>query len=135
MPMKSRSARSSQSGYSLLEVLIVLAVLMLVVGVVASRMTGPSDRLELERVASAAVAAAATDRLRALRSGSIVTFSVRTGAAVRAAPCSETAPDAPAIMFLPDGHATGGPLCFAAGARRLTVSVDWLTGVATTSIE
>ena len=133
--MTSRSARSSRSGYSLLEVLIVLAVLMLVVGVAASRMTGPSDRLELERVASAAVAAATTDRLRALRSGSIVTLSLRTGAKVRPAPCSETAPDARAIMFLPDGHATGGPLCFEAGARRLTVSVDWLTGVATTSIE
>ena len=121
-------------GYSVLEVLVVLAVLALVLGAAASRFTPPSDRLELEHLGSATIAAATTSRLRALRTGAIVPLEIETDG--RVSPCAKADEGArPQILFFPDGHAEGGPLCFAMGARRLTFSVDWLTGVAETVIE
>lgn len=134
--MQSSAERASTRGYTLLEVLLVLGLITALLGVAAARMTGGSDRLALDRVGAGAIEGGVRTRLRSLASGDVLELEIPAHEGIEPIACTDPAPLArPAILFFPDGHAGGGPLCFRAGTRRLTLNVDWLTGLISADIE
>ena len=140
-----------QSGFTLIEMVVVLVVLAFALSIVASR--GPMRSRTLEaRLAASRIAeqlrlartqAIATDRTisftldipaRAWRVGAGAAHLVPEGTTLSMLSVGQMAGSpAPArragtISFAPDGSSSGGRIELADGGRRMSVSVDWLTG-------
>lgn len=132
--MTSRcNRRAGEAGVSLLEMLVVLALIALLLGVAATRLTGPSPRLSTEALGAKFVDAAYDQRLEAMVQGREIAWAPILPNDIKSEPCSE-AETAPPIVFLPTGRALGGPVCLKQGDRGLILSVDWLTGLVAAEI-
>jgi general secretion pathway protein H len=128
-----RKLPPSEAGFTLIEVLVVMVVLGMIAGLIAYRGPPRSRSLDLQ-----AQTAEVARTLRAARSRAItanrsvsVTFdptarTVSVDGVVRPFPTALA--KRAGIRFSPDGSSSGGRVELAAGERRQSVSVDWLTG-------
>ena len=140
-PTRTRSA-----GFTLIEILIVMAIMGLVLAIFVGR--GPAAHPVLDlRTAAANVA----EQLRVARSRAIASdqpcafvldlaahsFRVAGGPAQKlptelalkvTTVAGAVARRSAEIGFAPDGSSTGGRIELAAGDRKATVDVNWLTG-------
>lgn len=113
----------NNKGFTLLEMLIVIAVMSLILGVLAAYGPGQSRWLQTRGAAQSVAAAMTQARGRAIASGHAV--------ALRLPPKPDwltITVTPPAIVFQPDGSATGGTVLLDDGGRTIAVSTDWLTG-------
>jgi general secretion pathway protein H len=135
---------SAESGFTLIEMLVVLTVLGLVLGIALGH--GPMRSATLEARAAAGDLAhglrAARDRAIAGNRRVVVAIDperhmLRVDGeaprpfALRLEVRAFTALGTGAvrlIRFAPDGSSSGGSILLTDGARRVTVTVDWLTG-------
>ena len=133
-----------EAGFTLIEMLVVLTILGIVLGIALGR--GPMRSATLEARAAAGELAhglrAARDRAIAGNRRVVVAIDparhlllvegeaprplaphleVRALTALGAGPVR-------LIRFAPDGSSSGGSVLLTDGARRVTVTVDWLTG-------
>ncbi len=133
-PIPSRGDR----GFTLIEMIVVLVVLALIGGIVLARGPLRSPTLDLRACARGMAASLRTARADAIASDHDQTFSIDAAARDyglqdgprHALPAGidvdgRVAP----ILFHPDGSASGGAVTLADGDRRLSVRVDWLTGL------
>jgi prepilin-type N-terminal cleavage/methylation domain-containing protein len=129
-----------QEGFTLIEMLVVVVILALVAGLVTTRMSGHSRGLEGRGFALDIAETLRLARAQAIASNRAVTVGVGAeghalvvdGRAVRGVP----APFAlvqlearEALVFLPDGRATGAVLEVRAGSARWSITVDARTGL------
>ena len=137
--------RSVERGFTLVELLVVLAILAVAFAIVT-----PSVTRAVGATGPASVAEDLAVALREARAGSIVsTTPVRftldpatrhwkAGAREGGWPDSVAVQMQPApqggdaIVFYPDGSASGGRLLIGGGPSRRILHVDWLTGRVTT---
>jgi general secretion pathway protein H len=113
--------------------IVVIVIMALVAGLVLVRQPWHSAGLNTDATLRALTNALQLARSRAIaqdRDVTVVTtadgFSV-DGGPRWALPAAEALSPA-AVVFTPDGGSTGGTIVLAAGVRRITVSVNWLTG-------
>lgn len=138
--MPRNSARAA--GFTLIEVVVVLAILALLASLVLSRRPQRSAALDMRAASTEVAAALRLARGRAIAANRPVPVRFDAGAATlrvgadapRALPPGITlaitaaAEQGPAILFLPDGSATGGRVDLTGEGRRAQIGVDWLTG-------
>jgi general secretion pathway protein H len=137
--------KSGQAGFTLIEVLVVLVILGLTVALVLARGPARSPRLEARAAASEVAQTLRLGRSRAIADDrpAAVTLDVsshwltldgvRQAALPVALPLAAlmadgSRPRRAVFEFASDGSATGGTVALGSGARRLLVTVDWLTG-------
>ena len=145
--MTSPAERPTASGFTLLEVLIVIAILALILGLFASRSGDHNKTLTLKGTGDALAEDLRLARADAILHGRETSLSVTrtppgwtgptgnpvalpadmaiTVASTRAFGAVSTDD---AVRFEPDGSSTGASILLTAGARKLEVDVDWLTG-------
>jgi general secretion pathway protein H len=130
--MPKRSRRGS-AGFTLIEMIVVIAVMAMIGGLVMMRQPWRSSGLNMDATERALAGALRLARSRAIagdRPVSVVTgaggFSV-DGAAPRVLPGDEVMSES-RVVFLPDGGSSGGTIIVASKARRVAVTVNWLTG-------
>jgi general secretion pathway protein H len=126
-------ARSSQAGFTLLEMIVVIIVMASVAGLVMVRQPWHSVGLNTDATVRALTNGLRLARSRAIaqnRTVSVVTapdgFSIDGGAAWKLPP--EEMLSLSQVVFTPDGGSSGGTILLAAGAKRIAVDVNWLTG-------
>ncbi len=113
--------------------IVVVVIMALIAGVVMVRQPWHSAGLNADATLRALTDALRLARSRAIaqdREVALVTGSggfALDGGARRALPSGE-ALSAAQVVFMPDGGSTGGTILLAAGARRVAVTVNWLTG-------
>ncbi len=113
--------------------IVVVVIMALIAGVVMVRQPWHSAGLDADATLRALTDALRLARSRAIaqdREVALVTGSggfALDGAARWALPTGE-ALSAAQVVFMPDGGSTGGTILLAAGARRVAVTVNWLTG-------
>lgn len=127
------SPRSGAAGFTLIELLVVIVIISLIGGLVVLRQPVHSAGLDFDASRRGLIAALRLARSRAIAQDRVVT--VLTGSAgfsVDGSPAQRLAANqglsAGAVMFLPDGGASGGPLVLAWGSRQAKLEVNWLTG-------
>lgn len=125
--------RRSQAGFTLIEIIIVMVILGLVAGLVLVRQPSHSAGLNTDATARALGDALRLARSRAIAQDREVTvltanegFSL-DGGAVRRLPAGQTL-SLGRVIFTPDGGSSGATFLLTAGARRIAVEVNWLTG-------
>ena len=128
-----RAKPRSQTGFTLIEMIVVIVILAFVAGLVLVRQPWHSAGLNSEATVRALTSALRVARSRAIaqdRDVSVATgaggFSV-DGGAPWVLPAGE-ALSASQVTFMPDGGSSGTTILFAAGPRRIAISVNWLTG-------
>ncbi len=117
-----------------------LAVMGVVLALLLGRAPTRSVGLDLRAGAGRVAAGLRLARGRAIGGDRVVAFALDAGGAgfrldggaPQPLPPGVAAqllpPGLAAIRFAPDGSASGGTVLLAAGGRRATVAVDWLTG-------
>lgn len=133
-------------GFTLLEILVVIAIMGLVLGVLAAHGPPHLGGLQARAAAGALAETFRTARAAAIEQGVPVNVAidpVRREFAADGAALRHFAPDVTVavlpptlpgpgtvriIRFAPDGSATGGGVALGIGARRLAITVEWLTG-------
>ncbi len=144
--MRRRDRNAGPSGFTLIEMLVVVAILGVVMAIMIGRGPMRSQGLQLRAAASAMV-----QSFRAARAAAIATnqnvivaidparhvFAVGKQAPVVLAPnltleAPKEALPGPGtvrlIRFSPDGSSSGGEVVLGAGAKRIAITVQWLTG-------
>ena len=127
--------RSHDRGFTLLEMLVVLAVLGLMVGLVVARgpmrSAGLNARMAANQLAGS-LRAARSEAIAADRSVAVAINGaagiVQIGAAPPRVLGAVLSNPARPIIFGPDGTSGGADMLVAAGAVRMRVVLDWLTG-------
>lgn len=139
--------RRGERGFTLIELLVVLAILALSLGLVLGRGPWRSPTLDARAAAGQVAQGLRLARAQAISRNRTVVFALDLASGgfrigdgpARSLPrgltlsmtavADRTAGAALAgIDFLPDGSSSGGRIGMAAGAARLWVGVDWLTG-------
>lgn len=139
--MPTLPTRRAAAGFTLVELLVVLAILAVAFAIVTPSVTRAIGAVGPSSVADDLAVALREARATAVVSASPIRFTLDatarrwkageregswpSGIAVQmeAAPQSEGA-----IVFYPDGAASGGRLVVGTGPARHILSVDWLTG-------
>ena len=122
-----------QAGFTLLELIVVIVIIGLVATLVFVRQPWHSEALNTEATVRSLTSALRLARSRAIaqdREVAVVTRGngfVLDGGAVTLLPAGD-ALTAAAVIFMPDGGASGTTLMLASGPRRIVISVNWLTG-------
>ncbi len=140
------AAQRRAAGFTLIELLAVLAILGLAYGLAAPYLARALPAMGLSQAERAVISALREARGAAAASGAPVRFALTEdrrgwrigdgtateapgGVALALAGAPAARRDgAEAIVFFPDGGATGGKVSLSAGARRAAVTVDWVTG-------
>ena len=124
---------ANQAGFTLIEMIVVIVIMAMVGGLVLVKQPWHSSGLNTEATVRALTNGLRLARSRAIaqdRPVSVVTvndgFAVDGGTAWRL-PAGEVLTRSH-VIFMPDGGSTGGTIVLAAGARRISVVVNWLTG-------
>ncbi|HET8819305.1 MAG TPA: GspH/FimT family protein [Xanthomonadaceae bacterium] len=142
--------RGHAPGFTVLEVLLVVAILALAAAITAGALTGGFRGMELRATAKEMAANLRYTRARAISTGQPQRFVVDPEAHAWTAPngrdgeipaglsiaftgAREAEPDEGqgAIVFFPDGAATGGRITLALDDAAWQVDVAWLTGEVT----
>lgn len=147
VPPPRRSARASLAGFTLLETLLVLALMAAAALLAAMAFTGGLEGIRLRAESKEIAAQLRYTRARAIATGQPQRFRIDprghrweaagdhrgrihpglsvsfTGARQAQARAGEGA-----ILFFPDGGATGGRVTLAAERAAWSVDVAWLTG-------
>ncbi len=125
--------RTNQAGFTLIELIVVIVIMAMVAGLVMVKQPWHSAGLNTDGTVRALMNGLRLARSRAIaqdRAIAVVTasggFSV-DGGALWTVPPDETL-SASQVIFMPDGGSTGGTVLLAAGARRIVIEVNWLTG-------
>lgn len=125
--------QARQAGFTLLEMIVVIVIMALVAGLVMTRQPWRSAGLNTDATVRALTNGLRLARSRAIaqdREVSVLTgtsgFSI-DGAPVWQLPTGEALSPAQ-VIFTPDGGSTGATILLAAGQRRISVTVNWLTG-------
>ena len=128
-----RAGPTRQTGFTLLELIVVIVIIGLVATLVFVRQPWHSEALNTEATVRTLTSALRLARSRAIaqdREVAVVTRGngfVLDGGAVTLLPAGD-ALTAAAVIFMPDGGASGATLMLASGPRRIVISVNWLTG-------
>lgn len=144
---KPRPTDKVQGGYTLLELIVAMTVLALAMAIVAPRMAGSRDKMQLKAAAVALASDLRATRAAARRQNleTFVTLDVRHHAYtaqglgprrlpravvlnVNAPRSADAPPGSATFRFKPDGTASGGEIQLASGANRASINIDWLTG-------
>ena len=139
--------RRQPRGFTVLEVLLVVAILALAAAITAGALTGGFRGMELRATAKEMAANLRYTRARAISTGQPQRFVVDPDAHAWSAPngrdgeipprlsveftgARETQPaeGQGAIVFFPDGAATGGRITLAVEDAAWRIDVAWLTG-------
>lgn len=146
----------ADAGLTLLELLVVVAILMLIALALPALGGGAPPVERGLRSVAASLNAARAEAIRRATPVRVVfdldtrRYGVRGGEGAGPTVLPETLPEGvawelvtareiagdprrPAILFAPDGSATGGTVRLAAGGRAGAVTVHWLTGVVETA--
>ena len=142
--------RRQARGFTVLEVLLVVAILALAAAITAGALTGGFRGMELRSTAKEMAANLRYTRARAISTGQPQRFIVDPEAHAWTAPngrdgeipqrlsieftgAREAQPTAGqgAIVFFPDGAATGGRITLAVDDAAWRIDVAWLTGEVT----
>jgi general secretion pathway protein H len=122
-----------QAGFTLIEMIVVMVILGMVAALVLVRQPFQSNGLNTDATVRALGGALRLARSRAIaqdREVAVVTFadgfSVDGAAAWRLSAGEILSPGR--VIFTPDGGSSGATILLTAGARRITVDVNWLTG-------
>ncbi|MEO0412257.1 MAG: GspH/FimT family pseudopilin [Pseudomonadota bacterium] len=139
---------SPQSGMTLLEVLIVVTILGLGAAALPLSSFSAIDTARFDSLGRALMSELGRTRARALSSGNSERFILdvsarRFGKGLKqslpadvdvrytATKQSGLSSQSGAIVFYPDGSASGGSLALTQGNRRQRITVDWITGEVT----
>ena len=124
---------TKQAGFTLIEMIVVIVIMALVAGLVVVRQPWHSAGLNTDATIRALTNGLRLARSRAIaqdRAVAVITgpggFSIDGGAAWMLPAGEALSPSE--VIFTPDGGSTGATILLAAGARRIAVSVNWLTG-------
>jgi general secretion pathway protein H len=148
MTLRNRPVRdgAATAGFTLIEVTVVLVILGLALAQLAQRGPLRSAALDLRAATVTVVQGLRLARARAILADRAVVLAVDAarqtvrvgddrprflpGAVALTVVADDAAPTSgtPRFRFDPDGSASGGRIDLAAGARRASVAVDWLTG-------
>jgi general secretion pathway protein H len=142
-------ATLATAGFTLLEMLVVLTILALVSVVVVPRLARPPDTLRLEAATRDVVGALRLTRAAAITQNVEMTLIIDTDKRTVASPAiqhrvlasdivvqlkiakpEQVAPSRGGFRFFPDGSSTGGDLTLTMRDRKMTVCVNWMTGLA-----
>jgi general secretion pathway protein H len=147
LPADLKGTSSSEAGFTLLELVVVFVILGLVLTLFVTRVRGPSPGLAVRAAANelaaglreARSAAISGDRLVIITidaahrnwraaDGAVKTFPPGTAVAVMLADGKLSSAAIVGIRFEGDGSSSGGRVDLAAGAQRMAVAINWLTG-------
>jgi general secretion pathway protein H len=125
--------RVDQSGFTLIEIIVVIVIMALVAGLVLVRQPWHSAGLNTDATLRAIMNAMRLARSRAIaQDRDVAVITAPGGFSVDGGPPWVVPPDealtASRVVFTPDGGSTGGTIVLIAGARRIAVEVNWLTG-------
>lgn len=138
----------NSSGFSLLELLLVLAITSAIVGLVAPRLSGTLDSLQLKRLSREMAASLSTTRTQAISKGQsaiwllnlekhfyqygrhnkIVSYPESIDVTLTTASKEQISDTIANVRFFPDGSATGGEIVLARGKQTYSIQINWLTG-------
>jgi general secretion pathway protein H len=147
LPADLTATRSREAGFTLLELVVVFVILGLVLTLFVTRVRGPSPGLTLRAAANELAAGLREARSAAISGdrpvlfaidaahrgwraadGAVKTFPSGTTVSVQLADGKLSSAAIVGIRFEGDGSSSGGRVDLAAGAQRMTVAVNWLTG-------
>ena len=139
--------RGGEAGFTLLELIVVFVILGLVLMLFVTRISGPSPGLTLRAAANELAAGLRQARSSAIArnrtviveidathrdwrgvDGTVKWFPANAAVGIVLADGNISRDGNVAIRFEPDGSSTGGLVDLAAGAQRLAVAVNWITG-------
>jgi len=144
--MRQPPKRRSDDGFTLMELMVVLAIMGVLIGILVARGPVHSVGLQTRAAAGALAQALRAARAQAIDRSETVTvaidpvhrvFAADRGPVQHFAASMDVAVLPPAlpgpndtrlIRFSPDGSASGGEILLGAGKRRLSITVEWLTG-------
>jgi general secretion pathway protein H len=125
--------RGDQAGFTLIEMIVVIVIIALTASLVLVRQPWHSAGLDTQVTLRALTSGLRLARSRAIaedREVPVVTqpgsFAVDGGAPWMLPPGQALSPSQ--VIFAPDGGSSGTTILLAAGAQRIAVSVNWLTG-------
>jgi general secretion pathway protein H len=125
--------RRDHAGFTLIEMIIVIVIMALTASLVLVRQPWHSAGLDTETTIRALTSSLRLARARAIAEDREVAVVTRTssfaidGAQPRVLPSGQALSPAQ-VIFTPDGGSSGATILLAAGARRIAISVNWLTG-------
>jgi general secretion pathway protein H len=131
------STLHSHSGFTLIETIVVLVILGLALTIVAGFLPRRNTTAELTGATARITGALRIARSEAMVQSRPVLFAVSPGGhgfqldntLVALGPqISLVMPQQRAIVFAPDGSASGGSIRVARDGQQRTIDVDWLTG-------
>lgn len=140
---------ADDAGLALVELLVVLAIAALMISIAIGYSPGARARLDVEAAASDLVSHIQQARLEAINRAAVnrlefdtnrrhyqtgfngKTHKLPDGVDIELTPVPGGAAD-PSMSFYPDGTVRGAPITLMKGERRSTITVNWLTGHAST---
>ena len=129
-----RRGRAESAGFTLIETIVVLTILGLALTIVAGFLPRRNTTLELSGATSRVANAMRIARSRAIAESREVPFVVTpdghvdNGLVNLGPSVSMVLTDQPAILFAPDGSASGGTIHVRVAGKARLIRVDWLTG-------
>jgi general secretion pathway protein H len=126
-------ANKRQAGFTLIEMIVVIIIMTLTTSLVLVRQPWHSTGLDTEATIRALTSSLHLARSRAIAEDREVAVVTLTGGfALDGGPPwmlpSGQALSPTQVIFTPDGGSSGATILLAAGARRVAISVNWLTG-------
>jgi len=117
-----RATSQSRNGFTLFEAMVTLAIIVVIFGIAASSLRGPSDQQRTRAKAVEITTQASAARAKAIQTGRRVVVDLGQGTVF----CDNEG-DQP-FEFFPNGTTSVDQLCVEIGGQRIAFKVDRLTG-------